>query len=272
MAGSGSISDSSLKAIRRIGEATSKVGKALATLSSGLRINSASDDAAGLSIARALESETRVYGQAARNGGDSISQSNIAGETLRAVGDINGRLQELAAQSANGTLNDQQRATLQAEFSALQDEQRRQVDSAEFNGQKIFSNGSTRAQVGKDSSADSQVTFTPPDANSVVSSGVDISTPENALAALDSLQTQQAATSSAQGEIGAFQSRIETAIHTARISQEQSEAARSSIEDADVAQESATLLAAKILQQSGVAVAAHANLSASNVMRLITGG
>ena len=128
-------------------------------ISSGKRINRASDDAAGLAIVDALESDVKTLDQASRNASDGISQIAIADGATSSISDINTRLQELASQASNGTLSGTQRGSLNSEFQQLTQERDRIISSTEFNGVKVFNGSSTNIQVGNGSDSNSQVSI-----------------------------------------------------------------------------------------------------------------
>ncbi|MDC0358708.1 hypothetical protein OAO01_07830, partial [Oligoflexia bacterium] len=140
----------SLSAQRYLGKAQTEVSKTFERLSSGLRVNKASDDAAGLSVASQLHVDTRVYNQGIRNLNDGLSLLNIADGALGQLSAVVTRQLELATQAANGTFTNEQRRVLDAEAQALRNEYRRIVDSTEFNGRQVFdgSSGTIRIQAG----------------------------------------------------------------------------------------------------------------------------
>lgn len=257
-----------LKLNNSIRSASNDLTKSFEKLSSGKRINKAADDAAGLAIVSALEADIKTNLQAARNAVDGISIADIADSALGQVSDITVRQQELAAQSANGTLSDDQRAALDAEYQALEQEKGRILSSTEFNGVNVFSGGTL--QVGNDSSANSQISLPSVDTASVLSAQ-SIATQGGAQAAIDSLNSVSSAVGALRGQVGAAVSRVEAAEQNARSEAVAAEAAASRIRDVDVAEESAKLTASRIRQQSSVALQAQAgNINADTVLRLLS--
>ena len=254
-----------------LNKASNDVFKASSKLASGKRVNKASDDAAGLAIINQLAASIDTSAQAVRNVSDGFSLTQIADGTLSNLNDISTRQAELATQAANGTLSDDQRATLNQEFQALEQEKQRLVDSTEFNGKQVFNQGSTSIQVDTDGSETSSLELPSLSSSALTDNTLDISTAAGAQAALGSLDNQIAATSSARGELGAVQARFEVASENLQSRQLAEAEAKGRIEDADVADEAANLVSAKIRQQFGTALSAQANLSAENVTKLISG-
>jgi flagellin-like hook-associated protein FlgL len=138
----------SMNAIRRFGQTSAELSRTYERLSSGLRINHASDDAAGLAIASSLKTDTRVYAQAVRNVNDGISYLNVADGATGAVTNILLRIRELSTQASNGTYSDKQRQALDQENLALQSEVNRIIDTTQFNGINVFSSGTLNIQAG----------------------------------------------------------------------------------------------------------------------------
>lgn len=253
-----------------IGKSLGALNNSQERLSSGKRINRASDDAAGLAIVSSLESETRTAAQAVRNASDGISVANVADSALGNISDITARQQELATQAANGTLSDEQRSTLNNEFQQLSQERDRILSTTEFNGQKVFNNEGTTLQVGTGSDANSQIKLPSVDTSSLSTSSLDISTQDGAKAAIDNLNDQTQSVASRRGEIGAAVSRVDVASNSAQSQSTEAEAAASRIRDADIADEAAKSVAAKILVQGSTAVAAQGGkLTADMVQKLL---
>lgn len=260
-------SNDSLGLGRSLSRDSQQISKSFEKLSSGKRITRASDDAAGLAIVNALEAEVRTSLQGARNASDGISMADIADSALGQISDISARQAELATQAANGTMDDAQRQTLNAEFQQLEQEKNRIMSTTTFNGASVFS-GST-LQVGSDGSAASQITM-PTVSTSGIAAGGDISTQAAALTTLDSVKTSIDTLSKVRGEIGAVVTRVETAENGARSKAVESEGAASRIRDVDIADETAKLTAASIRQQGTVALSAQTGkLNADMVMRLL---
>lgn len=259
--------------IRNLSDATQKKQGLFEKLATGKRINRAVDDAAGLAIVNDLEAATKVLSQVDRNIGDFNSLVDITDSAIGQVSDIKVRLDELAAQSANGTLSNEQRASLQTEFNALRDEIGRIAATTEFNGVKPLSgNTSLSAQVGQDSSANSQITVDGANLQGVISdlSTLDISTESGARSALDSLSTIGSDLATKRGTFGAVQSRLDAARENAGSQRLASEEAASRIRDADIADTTARLTAQNIRSQGGVAILAQANQNKANVLQLLS--
>ena len=258
---------SPLASNRYLNQASESQKKSFDRLSSGKRINSAADDAAGLAIAEALASGAVVLEQGRENIDYGRAVASIQDSTLEQASEIGTKMQELSAQAANGTLSDSQRAALNDQYQAYAQELQRQSGAAEFNGQKVMNGEQVSIQVGGDSSADSQIATA---GNSLPGIPVgDISTQAGALAALDSTKSFNEAVSANRGAIGATVARLDVAARNNEVSAENMRAAESRIRDADVADEAANLTRNKILTQTGTAMMAQANQSTQNVLRLL---
>lgn len=226
---------SSSRVNRELTSSIKFLNKAATQLSSGSRINSASDDAAGLAIVAALTSDASLRSVASQNAGYAQSATDIASSAISQISDITTRLSELAAQASNGTLSDEQRGSLQAEYSQLQQEATRITETTEFNGVDLFSGSSTGYQVGTDGSSDSTIE-SGGSTVSAVTSGLpaDISTQAAAQATLDGLQSSLNQLSQQQGQLGATQSRLQYADNVNQETRINELAAASRIQDADI--------------------------------------
>ncbi len=263
----------SINAQRHLSNSTLSLNRSLERLSSGLRINSASDDAAGLAIADRLRADVRITSQAIRNASDGISAISIGEKALGEVGNILARLSELASQSATGTVSNSQRSAIQQEFTALVSEIDRVSNTTSFNGVNLLSGGTTVGlQVGLDGTSNSRISFSTVDGSSsgIGLSGVAVSTAGAAQSALGALNTAVANVASSRGTLGAVQSRLNTTISNLRVARENFAAAESGIRDADVAEETANLTRTTILQQAGVAILAQANQQPSLALSLLS--
>ncbi|MCO6430706.1 MAG: flagellin [Deltaproteobacteria bacterium] len=240
-------------------------------LASGKRINKASDDAAGLAIADALASSVRSLGRASANVADATSVIQIADGALQQVGEIGTRLKELAIQSSNGTLSDDQRTALNNEFQALTAEAQRITASTEFNGKQLLDGSDTAIQVGTDSDANSQIVIPGANISGTLTdiSSQNIGTQAGASAALASIDSFVTAVSSTRGELGASQARIETAGNNIAVERENAAAAESRIRDADIAELVSQKVKNDILTRTGTAIAAQANQTAQTVLKLL---
>ncbi len=266
---------SSLNAQRHLEETSSSLAKSLERLSSGLRINNAYDDAAGLAIADKLGRDVRVSDQAIRNANDGLSALAIGEKALGQVTSSLTRLTELAAQSASGTVTDTQRSAIQAEFTALLSEIGRISNVTTFNGVQLLSAGTTvTLQVGLDGTSNSQINFTTVDGSvsgilSVSQTTIAASSQSSAQSALGLLTSAIANVAQSRGTLGASESRLLTAIAQLRVASETYSAAEARIRDTDVAAETANLTRANILQQAGVAVLAQANQQPQLALQLL---
>ena len=259
--------------LRYIDKSTKEKEKSLNRLASGK--NNALDNPAAASIVAELEAQGKELNQASRNIGDAASMTAIAESAISGINESIGRIKELAIQASNGTYSAAQREAMQAEASQLAQEVNRTLESAQFNGQKIFDNKENpelSVQVGTDSNPNSRVSFKFGDiaekAKGLLT--VDLTTAAGRDAALSQTDALTQELNARRGELGAFQARLETADEAAKKAAETSQAAAAAIRDIDYAQETARYTANNILAQTSTAMAAHANLSQQAVMRLLS--
>jgi flagellin len=242
-------------------------------LSSGLRVNRAKDDAAGLAIAERMNTQVRGMNVAIRNANDAISLAQTAEGALGKIGDMLQRMRELAVQSANATNGSTDRDHLQAEFLQLGEEITRTIASTRFNGQSILTSATTLTfQVGADSGDQVDVTtadLSAGDIAAAVSETIDGTDNTNPLAAMDAIDLALTEVNSTRATYGAAQNRFEAVIANLQISAENQSAARARIMDADFAAETANLSRAQILQQAGNAMVAQANQLPQQVLQLL---
>jgi flagellin len=258
----------SLKVDRSLSKNAQELKKGFNQLSSGLRINKASDDAAGLAIATELLTNARIDDSGTRNISDAISAANIAEGALQSAADITSRLGELATQASNGTLSASQRTALNSEFQALRQELDRVSQTTEFNGLQLLG-GNTK--IGVQAGGSSQLSISFPGVNSAaLGIASDLSSQENAQAAVEEARNAVESLAKARGQIGADVARLDTAFENLRSASVNSREAASRILDANLAEVSARLSANKIQQQASVAVKAQANIQPENVLRLIS--
>jgi len=249
----------SLNAQRNLGATTEKLSKAYARLSSGLRIVTASDDAAGLSIAEQLRADSRIAAVGVRNANDGISAISITDGAMNEIGNILSRLAELAQQSANGVYSTTQRSALANEFAALSSEIERIAVTTQFNGLTLLSGGaSVTFQVGFTGASTSQIAY----------SGVAATL---ARSALDAIKGAIGSVTTNRGQLGAAESRLTSAINNLLISRENFQSAESRIRDVDVASEAAELTRLNILQQAASAILAQANQQPQLALQLLQG-
>lgn len=257
---------SSLNAQRNLNESQNALNTSLQRLSSGLRINSAKDDAAGLFVAGQLTRDIRGINQAVRNAGDGISLGQTAEGALGEIANNLQRIREIAVQASNDTVGDA--SGLQLEVDQLTQEISRIVATTNFNGVDLLSGGGTVGfQVGASGASNNRISISLDDLSSInafnatlnATGTVDVSTTAAASAALANLSSDIDDVNEARATYGAIQNRFEAVISNLQNYAENLTAARSRIEDADFAAETANLTRAQILQQAGVSILAQAN-------------
>ena len=277
---------SAMSAQRYLATTQNTLAVSMARLSSGLRVNSAKDDAAGLAIAERMTSQIRGMNVGMRNANDGISMAQTAEGALGKVGEIFQRMRELAIQSTNATNSDSDKESLDTEYEELAKEVQRVFSSTTFNGKAILGDdaGDLMFQVGANVTPDNQITIktsqmTTLDAITDVV-GTDTSalarseingTADEVLDVIELIDLAIGAVSSERSVLGASQSRFESAISYLQISTENQSASLSRIMDADFAQETANLSRAQILSQAGSAMLAQANQLPQSVMALLRG-
>jgi flagellin len=272
----------SLNSQRALGRSQMSMQTSLERLSSGLRINRAKDDAAGLAISERFTSQIRGLEQAVRNTNDGISMMQTAEGALSEVENSLQRMRELAVQAANGTYNSSDRQSLQDEYAALASEITRITDVTEFNNINLLGQASgVSFQVGWENGTNNVITATLYDVataatsatNGGVASVVDgtaaISTATKAGSAMGMLDKALDAISSLRADFGAVQNRMESAVRNMTNVIENQSAARSRVLDADFARETANMTRTQILQQAGTAMLAQANQMPQNVLSLL---
>jgi flagellin len=250
---------------KNLGANQARLAVSFNRLSSGLRINSAKDDAAGLAISESLKSQIRSFNSAERNAADGISMAQTGEGALGEVHEILGRMRELATQASNGTLTSKDRGYIQTEFSQLQEEIGRIQGSSKFNGRQVV--GSTAEvitlQVGLNNTSSDQieVTLGGVSLSTISGSGASLAGTgaSGALAALATIDTAIGNVSTARATFGAAMNRLETATSSIQTMRLNLSAANSRIRDVDVAQETATMSRNQVLTQAGVSVLAQAN-------------
>ena len=258
----------SLNAQRNLTGSTNALATSLQRLSSGLRVNSAKDDAAGLAVAEGLNSIVRGNDVAIRNANDGISVGQTAEGALGQINNNLQRIREIAVQASNGAINDTQRGNLQSEVDQLTQEISRIVATTNFNGQTLLSGGTTLTfQVGASGAANNQVTVSTSNLTAIAGFNADLTAVKTvavsasgaASAALSALDNAISSVTQARSNFGAVQNRFEAVIANLSNYNENLTAARSRIMDADFAKETATLTRNQILQQAGTAILAQAN-------------
>ena len=273
----------SLNAQRNLANSSSQLAVTLQRLSSGLRVNSAKDDAAGLAVSQTFTAQIRGNTQAVRNASDGISLGQTAESALGQIGNNVQRIREIAVQAANGTISNSNRSQLQKEVDQLTQEISRTVATTNFNGTNLLSGASTLTfQVGADGAANNQVSLTTTNLALTGSAGlftfnatltntgtVDVTTQAAASAALANLDTDISQVSTQRATFGSVQNRFEAVISNLQNYVENLQAARSRILDADFAAETANLTRSQILQQAGTAILSQANSLPQTALSLL---
>lgn len=254
----------SLNAQRNLTGSQSSLATSLQRLSSGLRINSAKDDAAGLAISNRMTAQVRGLNQASRNANDAISLAQTAEGALDEVTTMLQRMRELAVQSANDTNTSTDRTSLNAEYSQLTSEIQRIATTTTFNGRNVLDGTLSTAlfQVGANAGEVISVDIDTPmsvGGAGLSISGTGVSTATKASVAMGAIDSALAVVDEFRGTLGAVQSRFESTVANVTNVAENVSAARSRIVDADFALETANLTKAQILQQAGVAMLSQAN-------------
>ena len=268
----------SLNAQRNLSTSQNDLNTALQRLSSGLRVNSAKDDAAGLFVAQQLTRDIRGPNQAVRNAADGISLGQTAEGALGQVANNLQRIREIAIQASNATVGD--RSGLQKEVDQLTQEISRIVQTTEFSGTKLLSGATSLVfQVGASGSTNNQVTLDTVNITGIggysldltATGTINVSDASNASAALSGLSTDIDTVNQTRATYGALQNRFEAVISNLQNYAENLTAARSRIEDADFAAETARLTRAQILQQAGTSILAQANSLPQSALTLLQG-
>ena len=275
----------SLNAQRNTAANSASLSTTMQRLSSGLRINSAKDDAAGLAIADRMNTQVRGMNVAVRNAGDAISMAQVAEGGLSTMNDMLQRMRELAVQASNapnsaGSAGDI--AKLDNEYKQLGAELSRMLDATQFNGEKILNTSASYVfQVGANAGAENQITIANGDislsgnaAFSAVASGgasatLITGTASANTANIAALDAAISAVNDRRASLGALQSRFENTISYLRTASENQSAARGRIMDADFAAETANLSRTQVLQQAGTAMIAQANQAPQQVLALL---
>lgn len=232
-------------------------------LSSGFRVNTAADDAAGLAVSESMKSQIRSYSVAERNAADGISMAQTAEGALSQVHDVLGRMRELAMQSSNGSMSSTDRTNLDTEFTSLKSEIGRIQDSAKFNGKLLVavSGATIKFQVGLNNTAADQVsiTFGGVSLTTLLATASTVADVSGALAALGNIDTSIQSVSNSRAKFGTAMNRLEIATSNIQTMRLNLSAANSRIVDVDVATEAAAMSRNQVLSQAGVSVLAQAN-------------
>jgi len=254
----------SMNTVAKVNQTNKGLQKTLGRISSGLRINSAADDAAGLGVAENLDAASRSMNQAMRNTNDGISVVQTAEGAANEVANIIKRMRELAVQSASETLDNGERAYIQDEFAQLSEEVDRIANVTEFNGTALAdgTNATINVQVGINNTADDQIAITLGDLTAatlgVNTAAINLGTATGASAALPALDTALDSVNAYRSEFGAVQNRLESSLRNLENTDQNLAAAESQIRDADFAQEASEMAKYQVMQQAGVAALSQA--------------
>ncbi len=268
----------SLNSQRQLMKTSNALSTTMERLSSGLRVNSAKDDAAGLAIADRMNSQIRGMGVAVRNANDGISLAQTAESGMGEMTETLQRMRDLGIQAANtGAVSSSDREKLQTEFSQLNDELSRIVKNTEFNGKKILNGDLSTGvnfQIGANTTSDNQIAVSIDNMSGTLSAvtGASIGSAASApdiLSAVDKIDAAIADIDTSRAKLGAIQNRFTTTISNLSSSIENQSAAKSRILDTDFAQETAALSRSQILQQAGTAMLGQANQGGQSVLGLL---
>ena len=274
----------SINAQNLLGQNNNRLSNSVERISSGLRINKAADDAAGLAISEGVRSDIRTLRQAVRNSNDGVSLINIAEGALNEQGGMLIRLRELASQAATGTTGSTERATIQLEFNALRNEIDRITHTTVFNDQKLIDGSLASSvssanqifiQVGIDNNVNSRINLNEQlDLKAITVSALSIDSlsvtgSSGALEALEAINTAIGSVTAIRGQVGSVQNRLVRTISNLNISVENLQAAESQIRDADIAEEVALLTRNQIMVQASTAMVGQANLIPQSVLQLL---
>ena len=265
---------SALKAQNASNSANRMLGTAMERLSTGKRINSAKDDAAGLAIATTMTAQVRGMNQAIRNANDGIALAQTAEGALAEVGNMLQRIRELAIQSKSGTYSTADRTNLQAEVAQLQDQIDEVLTGTTFNGVTLFSKVSTTdititIQAGSEATSTVDLSIDGIDGAKLTASALDVSTSTLAATTIGNVDSALASINTTRAGLGAGQSRLESAVNNLTNNVTNLSDARSRIEDADYNSEATALAKAQILNQASTAMLSQANQSQQNVLSLL---
>ncbi|HSI19856.1 MAG TPA: flagellin [Sphingomonas sp.] len=262
----------SLRAGNAANAANNMLQSAMQRLSTGQRINSGKDDAAGIAIASSMTASIRGMNQGIRNANDGMAMAQTADGALNEVGNMLQRIRELAVQSASGTYSDDDRTNLQTEVTALTTQISSILDNTQFNKVALFdgsagSSGSVTIQAGSSAADTVTVSFDAIDLSDATD--VDISDAGDASDALETIDDALATVNTARATFGAASSQLQSVVNNLSSNVENLSQARSGIQDADFSAETANLAKAQILSQASTAMLAQANQSQQGVLSLL---
>ncbi|MEM7690045.1 MAG: flagellin [Pseudomonadota bacterium] len=263
---------SALRAQSASTQANDKLNSAFERLSTGRRINSAADDAAGLSIATGFTSDIRGINQGIRNANDGIALAQTAEGALEEVSNLLQRVRELGVQSQNGTLDDTDRGFLDTEVTEIAAQISDILTNTEFNGISVFGTSSgadVSVNIQLDAGRSVTLTSTAIDTTNLDAAGLDVSSATNAATAITNVDAGLQAVNTTRSSLGAGQNRLQAAINNLTTTSTNLADARSRIQDADFGAESTALAKAQILGQASTTILAQANQSQQNVLSLL---
>ena len=266
----------SLIAQKNLNKTQGALQQSFARLSSGFRINSAADDAAGLAISTSMDFNVRSYAVAERNANDGVSMAQTAEGTLGEVSNILGRMRELAMQSANGSMQTTDRAYAQTEFLQLQHEVTRIQAATKFNGRSLVLSASSAIdfQVGINNAAEDKITITFGGVKLsalILSAQANVSSVAGALSTITKIDAALSTVSTARGRFGSAINRLDVTTSNLQTVRTNTTAAVSRIRDVDVAEETSKMSRTQVLQQAGAAILAQANSAPQVALTLLRG-
>ncbi|WP_313731441.1 flagellin domain-containing protein [Pseudomonas sp.] len=269
----------SLGVQKNLNRATDALATSMTRLSSGLKINSAKDDAAGLQIATRMTSQIRGQTMAIKNANDGISIAQTAEGAMQEQTNILQRMRELAVQANNSSNSDKDRDALNKEFASMSDELTRIANSTQLNGKNLLNTTATMTfQVGSNTGSENQISITlanltatslSVDSGSIAISGTDATIGGSFSAAVDAIDTALQTINTNRAGLGAAQNRLTSTINNLQNINENAEAARGRVQDTDFAAETAQLTKQQTLQQASTSVLAQANQLPSAVLKLL---
>ena len=265
----------SVSAIRALKGSTGQVDRAMERMSTGLRINRAADDVAGLTISEKIKSQIRSSEQAQRNAQDGISFIQVAEGALSETTNILTRVRELSTQAASDTIGEKERGFLNIEAQQLLGELDRIAKTTQYSGTFLLngSGGNLDFHIGTQGNKDSYLTFDAGLANSTTGGlgvrGIGVENKDDARAAMDKIEDAIGRVGTMRANYGALQTRMQSVINTVEISSEALKSANSRMRDADIAEESSALARASIIRQAGTSILAQANTVPSLALKLI---
>ncbi len=268
----------SLEAQRNLAHSQTALATTFQKLSSGMRINTAADDASGLAISENMQAQIRSFGSAERNANNAVSMAQVAEGALGQMSNILSRMRELSVQGANGDLTATDRGYMNTEFVSLRDEIDRMVQSTKFNGKDLLSGPTVSIdfQVGINNTAADKIAVDFGNmtiaALGIDQSGVDGADATNSLASISAVDAAIANVSARRADYGAVMNRLQLTVANTQSMRTNLSAANSRIRDVDVAEETASMARSQVLSQAGVSVLSQANQGPQLALKLLGGG